>query len=64
MKRFLMPIMAFIVVACTSTKQGDYSVVPLPQEVSVSQATPFKLGPSTVIAYPKGDNLLKRNDSN
>lgn len=56
-----MPIMAFIVVACTSTKQGDYSVVPLPQEVSVSQATPFKLGPSTVIAYPKGDNLLKRN---
>ena len=50
--------------ACTSCgkeAEATYQVVPLPQEVSLTQEAPFSLSKSTLIAYPEGNTLLQRN---
>ena len=48
--------------SCGGTKvEADYHVIPLPQEVSLTEAEPFYLTRSTSIAYPEGNDLLKRN---
>lgn len=54
----------FIALACTSCKtekEANYQVIPLPQEVSLTQEKPFQLTSSTCITHPEGNDLLKRN---
>lgn len=38
-----------------------YSVVPMPQEVKLTEEKPFCLNENTVVTYPAGNPLLKRN---
>ncbi len=42
---------------------ANYDVIPLPQEIVYNQAEPegFKLDRSTVISYPAGDSVMRRN---
>lgn len=47
--------------ACGTEQEANYQVIPLPQEVSLTQAEPFKLGENILIAYPENNALLKRN---
>ena len=55
----------FLALAITSCARQDieasYQVVPLPQEVSLNAEAPFRLNRNTLIAYPEGNDLLKRN---
>lgn len=50
------------VVACSDGKmaQGDYGIIPLPQEVTTANASPFIIKPSTQIAYPEGNEQMKQ----
>ena len=48
-------------VACSKEAEATYEVVPLPQEVSLTQEEPFRLNKHTTIAYPEGNSLLQRN---
>ena len=65
MKRINHLLMAgTFIAACTSCSkevEATYQVVPLPQEVSLTQEAPFRLNKSTIIAYPEGNSLLQRN---
>lgn len=42
-------------------KKADYQVIPLPQEVVLTQEKPFLLNKNVSITYPEGNLLLKRN---
>lgn len=48
--------------ACSDGKvaKGDYEIIPLPQEVSITNGGSFVLTPSTSIIYPEGNDLLKQ----
>lgn len=54
-----------LVVACTACTnpetEASYQVIPLPQEVSLNQAAPFRLNSNSTIYYPTDSVLLKRN---
>ena len=45
----------------THEEEINYQVIPLPQEVVVSQEPLFTLQETTKILYPEGNELLKRN---
>ena len=49
-------------VACSDGQkaQGDYAVIPLPQEVAVQGSAPFLLKPSTPITYQEGDAEMEQ----
>ena len=49
-------------IACSGGKavKGDYGVVPLPQEVTLTNGNPFVLSPSTKIFYPEGNDKMKK----
>ena len=47
--------------SCTAEKEANYQVIPLPQEVSLTQGNPFKLNENVLIAYPENNALLQRN---
>lgn len=54
---------AFVgMIACSDGKiaKGDYGVIPLPQEVSITNGASFVLTSSTSIIYPEGNDLLKQ----
>ena len=46
--------------ACSDGKkaQGDYAIIPLPQEVVTQGSAPFLLKPSTPISYQEGDTEM------
>ena len=48
--------------ACSDGKktQGDYAIIPLPQEVAMQGSTPFLLKPSTPITYQEGDSEMEQ----
>lgn len=48
--------------ACSDGKvaKGDFGIIPLPQEVSITNGGSFVLTPSTSIIYPEGNDLLKQ----
>ena len=50
-------------IACSGGKavKGDYGVVPLPQEVTLTNGNPFVLSPPTKIFYPEGNDKMKKN---
>lgn len=53
-----------LILACSSCgveTTANYQVIPLPQEVALSQESPFNLNDGTIIAYPEHNELLKRN---
>ena len=47
--------------SCQAEKKASYQVIPLPQEVNLTQAGPFKLNESVLVVYPENNALLKRN---
>lgn len=53
--------LALACASCTAEKEANYQVIPLPQEVSLTQETPFKLNENVLIAYPENNALLQRN---
>ena len=52
---------AGIAASCVWGQQADYQVIPLPQQVTTAQGTPFTLNSSVKILYPKGNEKMKRN---
>ena len=53
-----------LILACSSCgveTTANYQVIPQPQEVALSQESPFNLNDGTIIAYPENNELLKRN---
>lgn len=54
-------VIALACSACQAEKEAGYQVIPLPQEVSMTQAKPFKLNESVPVVYPENNALLKRN---
>ena len=53
--------LALACASCTAEKEANYQVIPLPQEVSLTQRNPFKLNENVLIAYPENNALLQRN---
>ena len=53
--------LALACASCTAEKEANYQVIPLPQEVSLTQGNPFKLNENVLIAYPENNALLQRN---
>lgn len=43
------------------TKQANYQVIPLPNEITTSEGAPFTLTTSTKIVFPDGNEKMKRN---
>ncbi|SFG45587.1 beta-N-acetylhexosaminidase [Prevotella sp. KH2C16] len=65
-KKFLLMIVSTIISlggasAADGRKVADYNVVPLPQEISLSKTGEFVLTGNTRIAYPEGNDLLKKD---
>ena len=45
--------------SCSQTGQeANYQVIPLPQEISLTQESPFQLNKNTLIAYPENNILF------
>lgn len=53
---------SLLLVGCGSkpTIEADYSVIPLPQEITKSEGEAFTLNNSTKIVYPKGSDIQKQ----
>ena len=47
--------------AADDNRVADYNVIPLPQEVTLTQKGAFVLTGATPIVYPKGDEQLKND---
>lgn len=54
-------LMALACTICNAQETADYQVVPLPQEVTLTQQKPFILNENVAIVYPNGNTLLKRD---
>ncbi|MDY5925864.1 beta-N-acetylhexosaminidase [Hallella sp.] len=65
-KRFLMVLLAAFMsfagaLAADDNRVADYNVIPLPQEVTLTQKGAFVLTGATPIVYPEGDEQLKND---
>ena len=65
-KRFLMVLLAAFMsfagaMAADDNRVADYNVIPLPQEVTLTQKGAFVLTGATPIVYPEGDEQLKND---
>ncbi|MBP6273711.1 MAG: beta-N-acetylhexosaminidase [Prevotella sp.] len=65
-KRFLMVLLAAFMsfagaMAADDNRVADYNVIPLPQEVTLTQKGAFVLTGTTPIVYPEGDEQLKND---
>ena len=64
--QFIIPIVCLwglVTAACTSReeKTGNWQVIPLPQEIELSEGkSPFAIRPSTVICYPSDNSQVER----
>lgn len=52
---------AGMVASCAWAQEANYQVIPMPQQVTTAQGTPFTLNNSVKILYPKGNEKMKRN---
>ena len=62
--RLLMSVLlAVALVACgdTTTGEANYQVIPLPQEIRVTEGQSFKITPKTKVVFPEGSELMERN---
>lgn len=57
----LVGALALVCASCGTEQEANYQVIPLPQEVSLTQGNPFKLNGNVLIAYPENNALLQRN---
>ena len=53
--------LALVCTSCNKEQEANYQVIPLPQEVSLTQEKPFWLDGDILIAYPENNALLQRN---
>lgn len=53
--------LALACTSCNKEQEANYQVIPLPQEVSLTQEKPFWLDGDVLIAYPENNALLQRN---
>lgn len=53
--------LALACTSCNKEQEANYQVIPLPQEVSLTQGNPFNLNGNVLIAYPENNALLQRN---
>lgn len=53
--------LALVCASCGTEQEANYQVIPLPQEVSLTQGNPFKLNGNVLIAYPENNALLQHN---
>ena len=65
-KRFLMVLLAAFMsfagaMSADDNRVADYNVIPLPQEVTLTQKGAFVLTGATPIVYPEGDEQLKND---
>ena len=65
-KRFLMVLLAAFMsfagaMSADDNRVADYNVIPLPQEVTLTQKGAFVLTGTTPIVYPEGDEQLKND---
>lgn len=52
----------WVMTSCSSESTiADYQVIPLPQEITTTQGTPFKLSASTNILFPQGNEKMQKN---
>lgn len=63
MKRLNHAALVLIILLATSCHKdtANFQVIPLPQEVVTHQEETFNLSSATMILYPEGNDLLKRN---
>ena len=64
MKRMWIAVLLLlgVAVACSPKQEmADYRVVPLPQEITTVDGTPFVLDNGVKILYPEGDADMQRN---
>jgi len=64
MKKLLAFLTVFSFVSIFGMAQqpsANYDVIPQPQQVQLKGGTPFQLNANTVIAYPDGNELMRRN---
>ncbi|WP_071147821.1 glycoside hydrolase family 20 protein [Bacteroides ihuae] len=55
-------LFATISISCwAKTKEANYQVIPLPQEVVLTKGSPYIMDSRTRILYPKGDKILQSN---
>ncbi|WP_291529012.1 glycoside hydrolase family 20 protein [Bacteroides sp. UBA939] len=54
-------IIALGCTSCSKKVEANFQVIPLPQEVNLSQETPFNLSANSQIVYPESNDLLKQN---
>ena len=47
--------------SCSPAATADYDIVPAPAAVTEQQGEPFILGNGTPVAYPAGDEAMRRN---
>lgn len=61
----LILLSAIVLTACQNpvlpVTEADYQVIPLPQEVALTEGSPFIISSGTPVFYPKGNELLRRN---
>ena len=55
--------LAGFVASCAPTQEANYEVIPLPQEITAAQGTPFMLSGSVKILYPEGNEKMEHNAS-
>ena len=62
-KLLMYVVVAGSLMACGKTTVGEanYQVIPLPQEISISEGLPFMLTSATKVVYPEGNEMMKRN---
>lgn len=52
----------WLMASCSSESTiADYQVIPLPQDITTVQGTPFKLSASTNILFPQGNEKMQNN---
>lgn len=56
-----LPTLCLLMGCAKPQEVTSYSVVPMPREVKLTEENPFCLNENTVVAYPAGNTLLKRN---
>lgn len=53
--------LVFMGISCTTRKEANFQVIPLPQEVSQTQESPFVLDGNVSVVYPENHLQLKQN---
>lgn len=62
LNQVLIALWVTVLASCqTHTEQANYQVVPLPQEVTLTEGEPFVLNDNTVILYDANNELQQRN---